>query len=105
LTAEKRNFISLTHLYIKRIEFFFLFQVSCEEISAPSSGSFAISSNGTESTVTYSCDTGYILVGEGVRSCNSGGQWMSNTPECGECCHLPTIYSYLTIVVSLNIYI
>ncbi|XP_060562326.1 CUB and sushi domain-containing protein 3-like, partial [Ruditapes philippinarum] len=56
--------------------------VSCEEISAPSSGSFAISSNGTESTVTYSCNTGYILVGEGVRSCNSSGQWTSNTPEC-----------------------
>ena len=61
----------------------FFFIVTCEEVSAPSSGSLVISSNGTVSVVTYNCDEGYVLVGESTRSCTSSGQWTSDTPECG----------------------
>ncbi|XP_053399292.1 CUB and sushi domain-containing protein 3-like [Mercenaria mercenaria] len=56
--------------------------VSCDEIVAPASGSFVISSNGTVSTVSYNCDTGYNIVGDETRSCTANGQWTSGTPEC-----------------------
>jgi hypothetical protein len=38
------------------------------------------------SIATYSCDVGYLLVGEESRTCGSNGTWNGSQPECrGEC--------------------
>ena len=33
-------------------------------------------------TATYSCDTGYNLVGDGTRTCQADGMWSGNEPTC-----------------------
>ncbi|XP_017853153.1 sushi, von Willebrand factor type A, EGF and pentraxin domain-containing protein 1 [Drosophila busckii] len=34
------------------------------------------------STATYTCELGYVLVGEAIISCGLGGEWSSKTPSC-----------------------
>ena len=40
--------------------------------------------NGTtfEQTATYSCDTGYNLMGNSTRTCQATGNWSGNEPAC-----------------------
>ena len=33
-------------------------------------------------TATYSCDTGYILVGDSNRTCQATGVWSGSEPIC-----------------------
>ena len=33
-------------------------------------------------TATYSCNTGYSLVGDSTRSCQATGVWSGSTPTC-----------------------
>ena len=33
-------------------------------------------------TATYSCDTGYDLVGNSIRTCQADGMWSGNEPTC-----------------------
>lgn len=33
-------------------------------------------------TVTYSCNPGYILIGEAERVCLENGQWLHEVPSC-----------------------
>ena len=33
-------------------------------------------------TATYSCDTGYILVGDNNRTCQAAGNWSGSEPIC-----------------------
>ena len=33
-------------------------------------------------TVTYSCDTGYNLVGDSTRTCQAAGNWSGSAPTC-----------------------
>ena len=33
-------------------------------------------------TATYSCDTGYNLVGDSTRTCLAGGVWSGSEPTC-----------------------
>ncbi|XP_064386387.1 sushi, von Willebrand factor type A, EGF and pentraxin domain-containing protein 1-like [Halichondria panicea] len=38
------------------------------------------------STATHSCDNGYRLVGEAMRTCRSGGTWSGSAPVCQRTC-------------------
>ncbi len=35
-----------------------------------------------QSTVTYSCDNGYTLSGNQLRTCQANGQWSGSDPDC-----------------------
>lgn len=59
------------------------FTVQCPEAVAPVNGS--VTEN--NSTATYSCNTGYELVGESTRTCESNGTWSSAEPNCKPCIH------------------
>ena len=33
-------------------------------------------------TASYSCDTGFVLVGQATATCQSNGEWSSEAPTC-----------------------
>lgn len=66
------------------IIFYFLlpFLVDCGDLPIPSDGMISYTS-GTllGSIATYSCNLGYVLIGDdAVRTCDSNGQWSGNQP-------------------------
>ena len=65
--------------------FFHILAVTCPGVSTLNNGTIVFSDptipRGEESTVTYSCNTGYGLTGEAVRTCTSSG-WNGTEPRC-----------------------
>ena len=55
---------------------------SCEVLSNPSDGTVSVPSRTVGSTATYSCNTGFNLVGGKTRVCRAGGVWSGKTPDC-----------------------
>ena len=66
--------------------------IVCVEPNTPTNGSVTLSSPQLDvgTTATYSCDPGYVLIGEIIMSCedvNSGstlGAWSEEVPICKE---------------------
>ena len=56
--------------------------VDCDTLSNPANGQ--VSTNGTtfEQTATYSCNTGYNLMGDNTRTCQATGEWSGSEPTC-----------------------
>ena len=63
------------------------FLVSCPSLSDPDNGMISCSLGGDgvpsyEDTCTYTCNTGYELIGSPTRTCQSDGSWSSSAPMC-----------------------
>ena len=57
--------------------------VSCDALTDPANGQVSHSNITTfGQTATYSCDTGYNLVGSSTRTCQADGMWSENAPTC-----------------------
>ncbi|XP_064386238.1 E-selectin-like [Halichondria panicea] len=57
--------------------------VNCGLLANPSNGAVDTSSGTTfMMTATYTCNTGYALVGANTRTCGSDGQWTPDAPTC-----------------------
>ncbi len=57
--------------------------VNCGSLDAPSNGAVDISSGTTlMMTATYTCNTGYTLIGANTRTCGGDGQWTPDAPTC-----------------------
>ena len=57
--------------------------VQCPTLDPPSNGGLEIAGpGGYEVVATYSCDTGFSLVGMSERSCQSDGTWSGSEPTC-----------------------
>ena len=63
--------------------YFFLTVVDCGNLTAPAYGQVDHSA-GTRlgQNATYSCDTGYNLVGDSTRVCQAEGDWSGSAPTC-----------------------
>ena len=72
-------------------------EVACPDIPDPENGDILFAEETTspfklDTTATYTCNLGYSLVGEAMRTCEGDGtqergMWSSLAPECvGECC-------------------
>ena len=64
----------------------------CPCPSPPNNGSINCNEShlaGAGSIVTYSCNSGYYLLGSGRRTCQASGNWSGTTPTCvlGEIFH------------------
>ena len=63
-------------------------EIICLELSPPLNGSVEVSAQllGVGTAATYSCDQGYILVGETARTCEDAngaiGVWNGSMPSC-----------------------
>ena len=57
--------------------------MDCSTLTNPANGQVSHTAGTTfGQTATYSCDTGYILVGNNTRTCQAGGAWSGNEPIC-----------------------
>lgn len=60
--------------------------IDCDSLTDPENGVVVTTTVTADSlTASYSCDSGYELVGEMMRDCNcqrTGGQWTGTAPSC-----------------------
>ena len=57
--------------------------VQCPTLDPPSNGRLEIAgAGGYEDVATYSCDTGFNLVGMSQHACQSDGTWSDSEPTC-----------------------
>ena len=56
--------------------------VDCGSLSNPVNGIVSYIASTYEQTATYSCNTGYNLVGSSSRRCSSTGRWSGSKPTC-----------------------
>ena len=54
----------------------------CHNLFSPVGGKVNITSFSYLSTATYSCDEGYVLVGQENRTCKHSGFWSGSPPSC-----------------------
>ena len=60
-----------------------LIVVGCGTLTNPTNGQVNHTAGATfGQTATYSCDTGYNLVGDSTRICQDGGVWSGSEPNC-----------------------
>ena len=63
--------------------FLYLTVVDCGTLTNPTNGQVSHTGRTTfEQTAAYSCDTGYILVGNSNRTCQATGMWSGRAPTC-----------------------
>ncbi|XP_053400538.1 CUB and sushi domain-containing protein 3-like [Mercenaria mercenaria] len=74
--------------------------ISCEQLTNISSGATLVSSNGTFTTASYSCVSGYDLVGVSTRTCLSTGTWSDTEPRCK--CETPDSIPNGSVAVSFD---
>ena len=68
---------------ITSVIFFILAVVECGNLTAPANGSVTHTVGTTfNQTATYSCNTGYNLVGDSTRTCQATGEWSGSAPTC-----------------------
>ncbi|XP_066283044.1 sushi, von Willebrand factor type A, EGF and pentraxin domain-containing protein 1-like [Branchiostoma lanceolatum] len=61
--------------------------VTCSSLLAPVYGSVRAPGNTYGDTATISCEPGYELIGDSVRTCEASGLWSGSTPLCQrKCC-------------------
>ena len=57
--------------------------VDCGNLTDPSNGQAThIAGTTFGQTATYSCNTGYNLVGDSTRTCQAAGNWSGSAPTC-----------------------
>lgn len=62
----------------------------CGRLPAIRNGRVDLSGTAVGSTATYSCDQGFLLVGEATRRCQLNGEWTGNEPFCRCTCLIIT---------------
>ena len=57
--------------------------MNCSTLTGPANGQVSYTAGTTfRQTATYSCDTGYNLVGDSTRICHDTGVWSGSPPTC-----------------------
>ena len=64
-------------------------EILCPNLTSPLDGSVTFDTQ-LGNMAEYSCDAGFVLVGEGQRLCQASGEWSGEEPVCGlQCPNLP----------------
>ena len=78
------------------VVFLILTAVDCSNLTNPANGSVNHTA-GTifRQTATYSCNTGYNLVGDNIHTCQATGEWSGSAPTCeGMLLHSVTCHTH-----------
>ena len=62
-----------------------LVDIECGEPDRPNTnGGLVVEASGTDfnSTAVYSCDVGFVIVGNATRRCQENGNWSDVAPQC-----------------------
>ena len=81
------------HMYTQDIHVFitrccscislFLTVADCGSLNNPANGQVSHTAGTTEGqNATYSCNTGYNLMGDNTRTCQATGEWSGSEPTC-----------------------
>ena len=63
--------------------FLFLTAVDCGSLTDPANGQVTLTAGTTVGqNATYSCNTGYNLVGDSTHTCQATGEWSRSAPTC-----------------------
>ena len=74
--------VSCQYIYFL-VQLFHLFvTVLCPDLDNPINGTVSQSGNSEGDTATYTCDSGYELVGHQVLNCQANGTWDTSPPIC-----------------------
>ena len=57
-------------------------EIVCPDLDDPDNGDVDTDGNTPGSTATYTCNSGFELMGKGTRSCQSSGEWDGVPPVC-----------------------
>ncbi len=80
-TATCDHLSDLIHLLLLLL-YILLTVVDCGSLFDPDNGMVTVTTTTFESTATYTCDTGYTLIGASTRMCGAGGSWTLMEPTC-----------------------
>ena len=56
---------------------------TCEPLNSVENGSTVLSTNGTTTVSTFTCQLGSSLNGSGLAECGQDGKWSVSSPICG----------------------
>ena len=73
----------------------------CPNLTAPVNGMVSFTGNKIGDTATYSCNSGFELVGTRNITCQSNAQWSAPSPVC----NLAGMYIYLCIYIHKNLFL
>ena len=76
--------IGIAKLFLSNACTFTSTGVECPAISDSSNDHMSVSVNSTyvDSTATYTCSSGYEIVGSATRTCEATGTWGGSQPSC-----------------------
>ena len=70
---------------------------SCGYLSSPSYGRVSVTTLGIRERATYTCNSGFSLVGSSTRTCLSEGSWSGSQPICN--CMLNVLTSLMILLI------
>lgn len=73
--------------------------VNCGTLGSPDFGQVSWTSTFFNGVATYSCFTGYVLIGQRERRCEGDGNWSGQPPQCEREYYL-ALYNYMAYYVS-----
>ena len=80
----------------------------CGGLTDPANGQVSHTDGTTfGETATYSCDTGYNLMGDSTRMCEATGMWSGSAPTCQSVyfthhVRLMPLFIYTTVLLHVN---
>ncbi|KAH3840535.1 hypothetical protein DPMN_113985, partial [Dreissena polymorpha] len=76
--------------------------VSCEPLTNVTNGTMLYTTNGTSTSVSIECGTGFTLSGKLELECGADGTWSSQLPQCVSCPSMATPQNGAVIVSNIN---
>ena len=73
---------SSKYIYTCIFHFIVISVIDCGVLGDPTNGEVLLSSTTFNSAATYSCNTGYTLTGDDMRTCLQTGLWSGSEPMC-----------------------
>ena len=84
MKSEKCNKYILYPISGAFVLFYHIVLVECDAAPSIESGVYNYITNGTTSTLNYSCTEGYTMKGSQILTCKEDGLWDIVSPQCGK---------------------